>query len=324
MLKRTILVATLAAAASAVSPSFGQETFPRKPIKIVLPVPAGSALDIATRAIADDLTAQLGQPVFVEPRPGAGGLIAAQAVVSAPADGYTLLGGAASLYTILPAQKEKLSVDVNKDFTHIGMIVGSAALFVAVSPKLGVSSFSEFVSLAKSKPGHIVVGTNGGGTLTHFAALAIEKRGGVPITVVPYNQGGTTAVVADILGGRVHATIEAAFGLRGALQSGDLQLIGQMTLAPEPEFPDVQLVAQTIPELTAIGFLNLAAPAGTPEPIVRRLAVALQRALDSPAVKKRYADLGIPIRNMTPVATKAFVENEQKIWWPLVKEFSPQ
>jgi tripartite-type tricarboxylate transporter receptor subunit TctC len=251
-------------------------------------------------------------------------LIAGQAVATAAPDGYTLVGGPASLFTILPAQKDKLPIDVNKDFAHIGMIVGSAVLFIAASPKLGISTFPEFVALAKSKPGQIAVGTNGAGTLPHFAGLVLEKKGNVPITVVPYNQGGTMAAVSDIMGGRVHATIEGVFGLRGPLQSGDLKLIGQMALTPEPEFPNVPTVAETIPGISAIGFMNLAAPAATPEPILRRLAEGLREALDSPKVKQRYADLGIPIRNMTPAQTKAFIENEQKVWWPLVKEFSPR
>jgi tripartite-type tricarboxylate transporter receptor subunit TctC len=323
-MSRFHLIAMLVAVAIGVAPAKAQDQFPTKPIRIVLPVPAGSALDVATRAIADELTARWGQQVLVEARPGGGGLIAGQAVATAAPDGYTLVGGPASLFTILPAQKEKLPIDVNKDFAHIGMIVGSAVLFVAASPKLGISTFPEFVALAKSKPGQIAVGTNGAGTLPHFAGLVLEKKGNVPITVVPYNQGGTMAAVSDIMGGRVHATIEGVFGLRGPLQSGDLKLIGQMALTPEPEFPNVPTVAETIPGISAIGFMNLAAPAATPEPILRRLAEGLREALDSPKVKQRYADLGIPIRNMTPAQTKAFIENEQKVWWPLVKEFSPQ
>lgn len=186
-----------------------------------------------------------------------------------------------------------------------------------------MSTFPEFVALAKSKPGQIAIGTNGAGTLPHFAGVVLEKKANVPITVVPYNQGGTMAAVADIMGGRVHGTIEAVFGLRGTLQSGDLKLIGQMASQREPEFPNVPTVAETIPGLSAIGFMSLAAPAGTPEPILRRLSEGLSQALESPSVKQRFADIGIPIRNLTPAQTKAFIENEQKIWWPLVKEFTP-
>ena len=313
-----ILFAALLAAASIAVPALAQDNYPNKPIRIVLPVPAGSALDIAARAIGEQLASQWGQQVLIETRPGAGGLIAGQAVANSPPDGYTLLGGPSSLFVILPAQKDKLPLDVNRDFVQLGTIVGSAVLFVAVSPKLGVSNWAEFVALAKSKPGQIAIGTNGAGTLPHFAGLVIEKKSNVPITVVPYNQGGTMAAVADIMGGRVHGTIEAVFGLRGPLQSNDLKLIGQMAPQPEPEFPNVQTVG-----VSAIGFMTLAAPAATPLPIQRRLAEGLRQALDSPAVKQRYADLGVPIRNFTPEQTKAFVEGEQKIWWPLVREFTP-
>ena len=321
---RFLFAAILVAASIGATPASAQDNFPTKPIKIVLPVPAGSALDIATRAIGDQLSSRWGQQVLIEARPGAGGLIAGQAVANAAPDGYTLVGGPASLFTILPAQKDKLPIDVNRDLTQIGMIVGSGVMFIAVSPKLGVATFPEFVALAKSKPGQIAVGTNGAGTLPHFAGLVLEKKGNVPITVVPYNQGGTMAAVADIMGGRVHGTIEGVFGLRGPLQSGDLKLIGQMAPQREPEFPNVPTVAETIPGLSAIGFMSLAAPARTPEHIIRRLSEGLSQALDSPSVKQRFADIGVPIRNMTPAQTKAFIENEQKIWWPLVKELTPQ
>jgi tripartite-type tricarboxylate transporter receptor subunit TctC len=322
--RRFLLAAIFVAVSIGATSASAQDNFPTKPIKIVLPVPAGSALDIATRAIGDQLSSRWGQQVLIEARPGAGGLIAGQAVANAAPDGYTLVGGPASLFTILPAQKERLPIDVNRDFTQVGMIVGSGVMFIAVSPKLGVATFPEFVALARSKPGQIAVGTNGAGTLPHFAGLVLEKKGNVPITVVPYNQGGTMAAVADIMGGRVHGTIEGVFGLRGPLQSGDLKLIGQMAPQREPEFPDVPAVAETIPGLSAVGFMSLAAPAKTPEHIIRRLSEGLSQALDSLSVKQRFAEIGVPIRNLTPAQTKAFIENEQRIWWPLVKEFTAQ
>ena len=323
-MRRFLLAAIFVAVSIGATSASAQDNFPTKPIKIVLPVPAGSALDIATRAIGDQLSSRWGQQVLIEARPGAGGLIAGQAVANAAPDGYTLVGGPASLFTILPAQKERLPIDVNRDFTQIGMIVGSGVMFIAVSPKLGVATFPEFVALARSKPGQIAVGTNGAGTLPHFAGLVLEKKGNVPITVVPYNQGGTMAAVADIMGGRVHGTIEGVFGLRGPLQSGDLKLIGQMAPQREPEFPDVPAVAETIPGLSAVGFMSLAAPAKTPEHIIRRLSEGLSQALDSLSVKQRFAEIGVPIRNLTPAQTLAFIENEQRIWWPLVKEFTAQ
>src|SRR5476649_1506784 len=185
----------LAAASIGTTPAAAEEAFPTKPIKIVMPLPAGSAPDVLTRVVAEQLTARLGQQVIIENRPGAGGAIAAQAVATASPDGYTLLLGVSSIWTILPAQKNKLALDVNRDFTQVGLIVGAVPIHLAVTPKLGVKSFSEFVALAKSKPGEIIIGTNGVGTLPHFAGLALAKKGDVPITVVPYNQGGTLAAI---------------------------------------------------------------------------------------------------------------------------------
>jgi tripartite-type tricarboxylate transporter receptor subunit TctC len=201
------------------------------------------------------------------------------------------------------------------------MILGSAPMYLAVPPKLGVSSFAEFVALAKSKPGEIVVGTNGAGTLPNFAGLALVKIGNIPVTIVPYNQGGTPAAIADIMGGRVHATIEAVFGLRGALQSGDLKLIGVMSPKPDPDFPEVPMVATTVPGFSAVGFMSLAAPAGTPGSVVRHLNEGLRHALETPSVRQRLEDLGMRATAMTPAETTAFIENEEKLWWPIVKTY---
>jgi tripartite-type tricarboxylate transporter receptor subunit TctC len=323
-LTAAVLFATLTTGHMGFVSATAQSTFPAKPVKIVLPIPAGSALDVVTRLLADNLTSQLGQQVMVEDRPGAGGLLAAQAVATAPPDGYTLLGGASSIFTILPAQKATLPFDVDRDFTQIGMLVGNGIMYLAVAPRLRITSFAEFIVLAKSKPGEIVVGTNGAGTLPHYAGLALAKAANLPITIVPYNQGGTAAAIADIMGGRVHATIESAFGMLGATRSGDVKLIGAMSPERDAFYPDVPTVAATVPGFSAVGFMSLAAPAGTPAPVVRRLNESLNRALQTPSVKQRLDELGIPAKLMTPEETTAYIKNEQRIWWPLVKELEGQ
>jgi tripartite-type tricarboxylate transporter receptor subunit TctC len=204
------------------------------------------------------------------------------------------------------------------------MVAGEAPMYVAVSPRLGITSFPQFVELAKSRPQEILVGTNGAGTLPNFAGLAIAKRGDIPITVLPYAQGGTLAAITDIMGGRVHATIESIPGLRGQLQSGDLKLIGVMSREREPDHPEVPTIAKTIPGLTAVGFMTLAAPAGTPGEVVRRLSEALNQTLEMPSVRQRFAELSIPAIVMTPAQTEAYVESEEELWWPMVREFEPK
>ena len=256
----------------AIATAQAQDTFPSRSIKIVNPLPAGSAPDVLSRATAEELTGLLGQQVIVENRPGAGGLLAAQTVAGAPADGYTLLLGVSSIWTILPYQKN-VSIDVNQRFVQVGMVAAPIPTYVAVSSKLGVKTFPEFVKLIKGKPGEIVFGTNGAGTLPHFAALALAKMGNLPINIVPYNQGGTAAAITDILGGRVHATIEAIFGMRGVIDSGELLLVGVMTPERDPLSPQVPTVAETIPGYSAVGFMSIAAPAGRPN----ALFIALMR-----------------------------------------------
>jgi tripartite-type tricarboxylate transporter receptor subunit TctC len=298
--------------------------FPLKPVKIILPLPPGSAPDVITRVAAERLTSRFCQQVIVENRPGAGGALAAQAVASAQPDGHTLLGAVSSIFQILPAQREKIAIDVDRAFVQLGMVACCNPMFVAVPPRLGISTFPQFVALAKSRPQQIFVGTNGVGTLPNFAGLAIARTGNIPITVVPYGQGGTVAAITDIMGGRVHATIEAVAGLRGQLQSGDLKLIGVMSEQRDPEYPDVPTIAETIPGVTALGFVSLVAPAGTPPDVVRRLNEALNQVLETASVRQRFAELSMPIKIMTPQETKAFVENEEKLWWPLVRELEPK
>lgn len=300
-------------------PSAADDAFPSKPIKIVMPLPAGSSLDIVARLIGEQLTARWKQQVVVENKPGANGLLAAQAVASAAPDGYTLLGGAAFIYTILPALKSGAPIDINKAFVPIAWM-GGGPMYIAVSPKLGVNTFAEFAALAKTRPDGLLVGTNGAGTLPHFAAVALAKKANLPITVIPYATGGTMEAIKDILGGRVHAAIETMSGLLGTVRSGDLKLIAVMAPQRSAHLPDLPTVAETVPGFSAVGWMVLSAPAGTPDAVLRHLNDGVQQALETPLVKKRYEEIGIESKLMSLRDAKAFVESEQAFWWPIVKE----
>lgn len=315
----TALASSLATALIGVYPTEAQQPFPTKVIKIVNPLPAGSAPDVVVRLVAEQLSQLYGQQVIVENRPGANGLVAAQAVAAAPPDGYTLLLGVSAIFTVLPAQKDKIPIDVNRDLIPVGLM-GGGAMYIAVSPKLGVSTLAEFIALAKSRPNEIVIGTNPAGTLPHFAALALAKKGNIPLIVAPYAKGGTMDAIKDIMGGHVHATIEAYAGLRGAVQSGDLKAIAVMSPERNPLLPTVPTAAETIPGLSAVGFMALVAPAGTPEPVVARLNDGLRSALMVASVKQRLDEFDMQKPILTPAATKALIESEERLWWPLVKE----
>ena len=263
LLAATFLGATLAVAAIGPTSAAAEGKYPSRPVKIVVSLPAGAGPDIRARIIAEQLTKTWGQQVVVENRPGGGGLIGVQALLSAPADGHTLLVALASTFTILPAQKGNLPVDVNRDLIPIGLL-GNKGLLVAVSPKLGVGTLAELIALAKKEPEKIIVGTNPAGTLPHMAARLLVELSKAPLTVLPYATGGTNEAIRDILGGRIHAVVEGRPGLKGALASGDLKALAVMSYERQLNALDLPTAAETVPGLTAVGWQALVAPKGTP------------------------------------------------------------
>jgi tripartite-type tricarboxylate transporter receptor subunit TctC len=315
---------TIAVGLIGTSPAVAQDNYPSRPVKIIHSLPAGSSPDVRIRIIAEQLTKMWGQQVVVENRPGGGGLIGAQALLAAAPDGYTLLAAVSSTFTILPAQKDKLPIDVNRDLVPISL-TGIEALHLAVSPKLGVNSLAELIALAKKDPHTIVIGTNPAGTLPHLAARLLVELSKAPFTVLPYATGGTNEAIRDILGGRVHAVIEGRGGLKGAIDSGDLKALAIMSSERHQNFPDLPTAAETVPGLTAAGFSALVAPKGTPEAIIDQLREDLRKALEDAHLQARVAQIGAtPFRPMPATDLIRLIEAEQKLWWPIVKGVGPK
>jgi putative tricarboxylic transport membrane protein len=318
------VLATMLAAAP-IGPHFAaaQDKYPSRPVKIVQTLPAGTAPDIRTRIIAEQLTKMWGQQVVVENRPGGGGLIGVQAVLSAPADGCTLLAAPTSTFTILPVQKDT-PIDIKRDLIPIG-ITSYGGLVIAASPKLGVNTLADLVALAKREPHKIIIGTNAAGTLPHLAARLLVDLTKAPFTVLPYATGGIPQAIADILGGRVHVAIEGWPSLKGALDSGDLKALA--TMSSEREALDLSLptAAETVPGLIAVGWTALAAPKGTPDAIIQQLGQDLRKALEAPEVRTRLEQIGSsPFRPIVAAEAARFIEAEQKLWWPIVKAAGPK
>jgi tripartite-type tricarboxylate transporter receptor subunit TctC len=300
-----------------------QDKYPSRPVKIIHSLPTGSSPDVRIRFIAERLTKMWGQQVVVENRPGAGGLIGVQAVLAAAPDGYTLLDAPISTFVILPAQKDKLPVDVNRDLVPIGL-TGKGGLLLAVSPRLGVNSLAELIALANKDPHTIVIGTNPAGSLPHLAARLLVERSKAPFTVLPYSTGGTNEAIRDILGGRVHAVIESLTALKGALDSGDLKALAIMSSERHEKFPDLPAAAETVPGLTAVGWQALVAPKGTPETIIDQLRRDLFKALQDPHLQTRIEQTGIPFQPIPATDLIRLIEADQKLWWPIVKSAGPK
>src|SRR5262245_54448163 len=253
-----VSLAALLVTISINAPVVAQDSYPSRPVRIVLTLPPGSAPDIRIRIIANQLTNIWGRQVVIENRPGGGGALGVQAVLSAPADGHTLLATVASVFTVLPAQRDKLPFDVNRDLVPIALL-SNEGMVLAVPPKLGANNLAELIALAKAKPDQLVIGTNPAGSLPHLAARLFVKLANAPMTVAP-STGGTNEAVREILGGRGHAVIESRPGLKAQLDAGDLKALAIMTDEPVPSYPDLPVAAETVPGLRAVGWTAIFAP----------------------------------------------------------------
>ena len=314
----TLLVATSVNS----QPGVAQAIYPSQPVRIVLSLPPGSAPDIRVRLIGNELTTIWGRQVVIENRAGAGGVLGVQAVLSAPADGYTLLSSVSSVFTILPAQRYTLPFDVNRDLVPIAL-TGSEGMVLAVSPKLGVNSLAEFIALAKAQPDKLIIGTNPAGSLPHLAARLFATLTKASVTVVPYSTGGTNEAIREILGGRIHGVIEARSGLNAHFASGDLRALAIMARERVTTAPDLPTAAETVPGLVAVGWSGIFASKRVLDVIVQRLAASIRQVLETPEIKTRLEQTGTPFRPLFTGDFARFIEAEQKLWWPVAKEAGP-
>jgi tripartite-type tricarboxylate transporter receptor subunit TctC len=297
-----------------------QDAYPSRPVRVLLSLPAGSAPDIRMRIVAAQLTTQWGRQVVVESHAGAGGALSVQALLSAPADGYTLLSTVSSVFTVLPAQRgSNLRFDVNRDLVPIAL-TSAEGMVLAVSSKLGVNSLADFITLAKAQPDKFIIGTNPAGSLPHLAGRLFASLSKAPVTVVPYTTGGTNEAIREILGGRIHGVVEARIGLKPYLDSGDLKALAIMSRERVTTAPDLPTAIETVPGLVAIGFTGIVAPRGMSDVIVQRLAASIRQALEVPEVKSRLEQTGTPFQPLFTGDFARFIEGEQKLWWPMVKE----
>jgi tripartite-type tricarboxylate transporter receptor subunit TctC len=321
--RKFLHLGTGAVALAVVSQPGRAQSYPTRPVRIVVPLPAGSSPDIRSRIIAEQLTRMWGQQVIVENRPGGGGVIGVQAVLSAAPDGYTLLHAQASIFTVLPAQMDKPKFDVNSDLVPIGLTASEPMLF-AVSPKLGINTLAELITSAKRNPYKFIIGTNPAGSLPHLAATLFVRLSQAPVTVVP-STSGTNEAIREIMGGRVHAVIESLPGLRGALDAGDLKALAIMAPERSSTALNIPAAAETIPGLVALGWTALVAAKETSPAIVEQLTEDLRKVIDSSDTRARFEKIGAtPFHAIFSADLVRFIETEQNLWWPIVNETAPK
>lgn len=313
------------AAVVALGTSAQAQTYPDKPVRIIVDSAPGSATDVASRLMGDRLSTVWGQQVVIINQPGAGGSIAARAAAQAVPDGYTLYVGAASVFTALkgaPGVAPNLPVELPRDFAPIGFIT-QQPMFIAVAPQLSVKSLPELIDMAKKKPGELSYATTGRGRITHLTMELLQSRAGIKLQMIPYT-GGPTAAMADVTTGRVAIVIEGYSGLAGGMTGGSIKGIAVASLDRLADFKDLPTVAETLPGFLAGGWNVLLTPAGTPDAIIQKASADLRKAMDDGELKKKLAAMGAYVHAMTPEQVTSFSQEQQRTWRPVAEHVAQQ
>ncbi len=304
-IKQLVHVAIGALALAALQ-AFAQ-SYPNKPIKIVVGAAAGGPTDIVARMLGERMARSMGAPVIVENRGGGGGVIASELVARAEPDGYTLLMGSISTHGINPSLYKKLNYDAIKDFAPISQTVSYPMLLV-VNPQVPAKSVPEFIDYAKKNGSKITRGSAGNGTSMHLAGELFNSAAGTQMLHVPF-KGSAPAVMA-LLAGQIDVDFESIPVALPHVQSGKLRAIGVTSAQRLPTLPQLPAIAEFVPGYEFAGWLGLLAPARTPPAIIDRLHVETVKALEDPELKKSFQDqLLVPVGS-SPVEFRDFIRSE--------------
>ena len=311
-----IVIALLVAFAPA---AFAQESYPSKPIRMIVPFAAGGPTDIVARVMSAKMAEHLGQPLVVENRAGAGGNIGADAVARAPGDGYTLLMATVSTHAINPGLYRSMPYDPVRDFAPVGQ-VGVTPIVLAVNRAIPVHDVKSLIVFVRANPGRYSYGSSGLGSILHLCGEAFKSTvGGLDVVHVPYR--GSAPMMADLVAGQIAVAFDALPTVLPQLQAGAIRAIGAGMASRAralPELPTLQ--EQGIAGFECYTWNAILAPARTPAPIVTQLAGAMAKAMADPAVVKRLQDAGVdPTPGQTPEKTAEFIKTELAKWAPIIR-----
>ena len=296
------------------------QDYPNKPVTFITPAAAGNSPDVVTRIVADKLTQLWKQQIVVVNRPGAGGLIAAQAAAASNVekDGYTLYMTQASSYTVLPIQQEgKMPVDMQKAFVPVGM-VGEQPIAVGVNKDVPAKTVAELIALANKTTGGMLFGATNRGGQAHLTGELFRERAKANISFV--HSAGAATTVNDVIAGRIPIVFEGLAGLVPGTQSGNIRLLAVSSQKRLPNLPNLPATNETVPGVVSSGWIVLMAPAGVPDAIIRKLNADLRKVVALADVQERFHALGTYTRDLTPAQTGEFMRSEEKLWWPIVRE----
>ena len=313
--RRFLQLSAGAAALPAIARVAWAQTYPTRPVRLVVGFPPGGAGDILARLVGQWLQESLGQPIIVENRPGAGGNIATEAVVRSSPDGYTLamVGTASAINMTL---YDKLNYDFLRDIAPVAGIAGGPFVMV-VNASFPARTIPEFVAHAKANPGTINMGSGGSGTPSHVSGELFKMMAGVNMVHVPYR--GSAPVLNDLIGGQVQVVFDPVISSIGHIRSGRLRVLGVTTASRSEIFPDTPTVGEYVPGYEATIWNGIGAPKGTPTEIVNTVNKAINAALSRPETKARLADLGAAALPGSPAEFGKLMTDETGKWSKVVK-----
>ena len=314
-LRVIFLVSAVIATCAIGAGSATAQTYPARPIRWVAPFPPGGTTDIVARIVAEKLTEVFGQQVTLDNRPGAGGNIAAEIVVKAPADGYTLLTGFPGL-AINPSLYAKMNYDPLKDLAPV-ILISAAPLLMVVHPALPATTVRDVIALAKRHPGELLFPSAGNGTSSHLGGELFKSAAGIDIRHVPYK--GSMQGMVDLMSGRMQLMVNPLPEMIPFVESGKLRAIAVTGLQRSAVMPNLPTVAETLPGFDVTTWNGLMAPAATPKEIVARLNTEVVKLLKAPATAKRMQELGLDTIASTPGEFADHLRRETEKWAKVVK-----
>jgi tripartite-type tricarboxylate transporter receptor subunit TctC len=292
------------------------QTFPSKPITLVVPFPPGGSTDVVARLLGNKLAESLGQPVVIENRPGAGAALGTEVVAKAPPDGYTLLITALPSIVTAPLTNPNVRYDPLRDLTHIAMI-GSFPNALVVRADSPLHSAAELLAYAKANPGKLSYGSAGPGSAGHLTGELLRERAGIDIVHIPYK--GAAPAFADLLAGQIGADFDGVINALNQARAGRIRLLAVSSAQRLPQHPELPTLEETVQGVSGDSWFGLAGPADLPAPITQRLEAETLRALDAPEARRRLEDTGMTITALRGPQFVEFIRADIGKWTPVIR-----
>lgn len=294
------------------------QTYPDRPVRVVVPFAAGNTLDNALRQVGEEFKKETGQPLIVDAKPGGSGIIAAQTVMQAQPDGYTLLLSNTSMLTINPYTFNKLPYDAEKSFKHVTGFLGASMVLAVNAAQVPSNNLKDFVSWVKTQPGKVSFASFTAGNSSHFAGVILNQRAGLDMVHVPFN--GTPPAVQNLVGGQVQAAFLPMLSVKPHMDSGKVKVLAITTPQRSPMMPSVPTFTEEgYPDMQIFIWSGLSAPAGTPDAVVQRIQTLFAKALKSEAVIEKWRPIDFHPLPFTTDEYIKFIRADAKRWQEAVK-----